>query len=1025
MLIEPLLRISIAFVLLALLVSAQQSSAELSGTITDQTGAVVAKAEISILQDSTGVKRSTHSNAAGFYAFTQLAPGNYKVTVFRTGFQTEVRSGLSLTVGQQAKLDVPMKLGEVSIQTVVRSQADQVETQSSALSSVMDRRSMRELPLNGRDVVQLALLEPGVQPSRRTADSQGYGQQLSIGGRRPDQVSFLLDGTDINDGNNNTPGSVSGVLLGVDTLQEFRVLTNGYSAEYGRTAGGVIDAVTRSGTNELHGSLFEFARNSFFDAKNYFDPHNQAIPPFKRNQFGGVLSGPIVRNKTFFLLSYEGFRQRLGVTNLAVVPDAAARQGIVRGQPAIAVNSGVLGYLNLFPLPNGPNFGDGTGSFISSASNPTNEDFFTVRVDHHFSDKTSIFGRYWYDAANESAPDNLLLTSADTSSRNQYATVQLTRTINDHMLDNARIAYNRSHSAQADDYLRPIAPGLSFLPGEPLGQISVTGLTALGPSRFYPSFLTQNLFEGSNDFSWISGRHSLKFGVDEVAILFPASQPQSLYGYYQFNSLSEFLQATPYAVELALPGSKAVRNWQQSLTAAYIQDDFHATRNLTINAGLRYEYATVPSERDGLTAALVNPLTDKAPTPGPLYKNPSAGNLAPRFGFAWDPFGDGKTSIRSAFGIYFDPLWTDFYANVGNRMPPYFTVGSVSNPVFPNASAIANSPNFVLGRLDALQYRPASPYSMQYNFSVQRELARGNVLTVAYIGQRGVHDVRLIDENQAIPQVLPDGRDFFPANSTVRNPNFTGIRYKVTDGQSDYNGLQISYTSRFNRYLSFRSSYTYSKNIDDGDIVLTQGGTNDLPQNPNNRNAERGLSDYDLRNYFVTYLTSDLPKFAGPRWLSAGWQVNVISTLASGNPFSVTVGYDRARSRPEAGTSPDRPELVPGYSANPILGSPNRYIDPNAFSLPAAGFYGDLGRNTLIGPGLIDVDVSIDKVFQLTERMSLQFRTEMFNSLNHPNFAIPSQRTVFSSAGPVGSAGLITSTLTSSRQLQLGLKLVF
>ncbi len=1018
------LRVFGCLLLCVFVMRAQQSNAELSGVITDASGASVAQAQVIALEEATGVQRATHSNNAGLYVFTQLPPGSYKVTVSRPGFETEIRSGVLLAVGQQRRIDVEVKVGELSTETVVRSDAAPVETQNAALSAVMDQRSMQELPLNGRDVVQLALLEPGVAPARRTNDVQGFGQHISIAGRRPDQISFILDGMDINDGSNGTPGSVTGVLLGVDTLQEFRVLTNGYSAEYGRSAGGVIDAVTRSGSNTLHGSLFEFVRNSFFDAKNYFDAHNQPIPPFKRNQFGGVVSGPIVHDKTFFLLSYEGLRQRLGLTNTAVVPDAAARQSIIRGQ-SVAVNPAVPGYLSLFPLPNGPSFGDGTGRFTSQANNPTDEDFFTVRVDHHFSEKTSLFGRYWYDAANESTPDNLLLTSADTESRNQYATAQLTRTINDHMLDNARLGYSRSHSAQTTSDLRPISPDLSFFPGVPLGQISITGLASLGPSRFSPSFLTQNLFEGSNDFSWIVGRHSLQFGIDEVAILLPTSQPQSLYGYYQFNSLTDFLNARPYAVELTLPGSKAIRNWQQSLTSAYVQDDFHAARNFTINAGLRYEYATVPSERDGLTAALVNPLTDKAPTPGPLYKNPSALNLAPRFGFAWDPFGDGKTSIRSGFGIYFDPLWTDFYSNTGNRMPPYYTIGSVNSPVFPDAAAIANSPSFVLGRLDAVQYRPASPYSMQYNFSIQREIAKGNTLTVAYIGQRGVHDVRLVDENQALPQILPDGRDYFPANSTVRNPNFTGIRYKVTDGQSDYNGLQITYTGRFSRFLSLRSSYTWSKNIDDGDIVLTQGGTNDLPQNPNNRNAERGLSDYDLRNYFVTYLTSDIPKFAGPRWLSAGWQINVISTLASGNPFSAVIGYDRARSRPEAGTAPQRPDLVPGYSANPILGSPNRYFDPSAFSLPAAGFYGDLGRNTLIGPGMVNVDVSVNKLFRLTERSSLQFRTEMFNALNHPNFAIPSQRTVFSSTGPVGSAGLITSTLTSSRQLQLGLKLMF
>lgn len=1011
--------------LVSFAVQAQQNTAELSGSVSDANGAVLINTKVTVRQPLTGATRVTHTNSVGIYTFTQLPLGVYSVSVSQTGFQTEVREGVELTVGQRARLDFSLKVGAVSSETVVTAGVSQVETQSSALSSVMDKDSIRELPLNGRDIVQLALLKPGVAPSRRSSDSAGSGVQLTVGGRRPNQISFVLDQTDINDGNNNTPGSVSGVLLGVDTLQEFRVLTNGYSAEYGRSAGGIISAVTRSGTNEWHGSAFEFVRNSAFDAKNFFDPATQKIPHFARNQFGGVASGPIKHDRTFFLASYEGLRQRLGITNQAVVPNAAARNGDIPGLAKITVNPAVPGYLALVPLPNGRDFGDGTGQYISSGSNLDDEDFVAGRVDHRFSDKTSIFGRYTFNNAKVGVPDNLQLFRSATASRNQYVTAQMTRIFNERLLNNVRFSYNRSTSRTTPESLRSIDSALSFFPGQPLGQISITGLFSMGPSRFGPNFNELNLFQVGDDLSWIVGRHSLKLGVDHREIYLPTSRPQSPYGFYQFTSLANFLRATPSSVELALPGSEVVRRWRQSMTAAYIQDDFRLSRRLTVNAGLRYERTSLPHEKDGLEANVRNPLTDKTSTVGDLYKNPSNLNFAPRVGLAWDPFGDGKTSVRASFGVFFDPLWTDFYANAANRTPPFYTLGSVRNPVFPNASAVTSSPNFVLGRQDTLVYEPQNPYSMHTNFSIQREVAKGATLTVAFVRQRGLHEVRLIDQNQAIPTIQADGRKFFPTTSTVRNPNFSGIRHKTTDGQSSYNGLQTTFEYRRNKYLSFHSSYTWSKAIDDGSIVTTQGGDNDLPQDPDSRSAERGLSNFDLRHYFVSYVTTELPHFGGPEWLTAGWQFNAISSFASGNPFSVVVGFDQARARFQAGTSPQRPDLVSGKSNNPILGGPNKYFDTSAFVLPSAGYYGTLGRNTLIGPGLATIDLAANKTFKLGERLNLQFRTEVFNSLNHPNFSIPSQRTVFSSTGAVGSAGLITTTKTSSRQLQFGLKLTF
>jgi hypothetical protein len=1005
---------------------AQTNTAELAGVVLDPSGGAIAKVSLTITNVGTGASRSAQSDSQGGYRLLRLLPGKYDLTATADGFRTEKHEGLQLTVGQQATLNLSLAVAAVATEATVVAGTSLVELQNAALSDVIDPKAIRELPLNGRDFAQLALLEPGVAPSRRSSDSGGPGTKLVINGNRPSQVSFVLDGSDINDANNNTPGSAAGVLLGVDTLEEFRVNTNSYSAAYGRSAGGVISAVTKSGTNQLHGSLFEFVRNSTFDAKNFFDSASAPIPAFRRNQFGVEADGPIIRNRTFFLGSFESLRQRLGVTSRTVVPDSNARLGIFPNGSRVTVNPAVPKYLDLVPLPNDRSFGDGTGEFVSAASQATDENFFVGRVDHRFSDKTSVFVRFTADDATVAIPDGIRLIQAQTKSSNRYLTGEFTRILTQNLFNTSRFSMNRSNIESANTYLKDLDPSLSFFPGRPLGQVSVTGFFSIGPSRFGPSYSRQSLFQFTDDLSWVRGRHSLKFGFDHRFYRLPTSRPQSPNGFYQFNGLSDFLQARPASVELTLPSSNLDRNWRQSMTAAYVQDDIRVFRRLTVNLGLRYERVSVPTEADGLSANFRNVLTDKDTTIGPMFTNPSNRNFAPRVGFAWDPRGDGRTSIRGGFGIFFDPVWTDFYANAGNRLAPFYVLGSIRNPVFPRAETLVGNPGFVLGRQDVLVYKPNNPYSMQYNFTIQRQLSQSTAVTVSYAGQRGVHMARFVDGNQAIPQILADGRKFFPTTSTTRNPNLTGVRYKVTDGQSVYNALQASLQHRTRNGMLLRVNYAFARNIDDGSVTVTQGGDNDLPQDPDSRKAERGLSNYDVRHYFVAFWNWDLPAIpAVPKWLGAGWQWNTIATMSAGNPFSVVVGFDQARARFQAGTSPQRPDLVAGRSTNPILGGPDRYYDTGAFTLPAPGFFGNLGRNTLIGPGLAMVDMSVNKRFRITERVSAQFRTEMFNSLNHPNFAIPSARTVFTSSGPVGSAGRITSTLTSARQLQLGLKLVF
>ena len=1012
-------------VLATIPLAGQTAQASLTGTLTDESGGIVRQAELDVQSEETGANRLTHSDDAGRYSFEQLLPGAYRLTARSTGFQTAVGAGIKLTVGGTTVVDFRLKVGEVKTETVVSEPVELVETRDSSLSSVMEDKAIRELPLNGRDVAQLALLQPGVAPSVRSNDSGGAGTNLVIQGSRPDQISFLLDGSDVNDANNGTPGSAAGVMLGVDTLQEFRVLTNSYSAEYGRSAGGVVTAVTKSGTNALHGSLFEFLRNSDLDAKNFFDSQTAAIPPFKRNQYGVEVDGPVRKDKTFFLGSFEQLRQRLGVTTISIVPDANARLGIIPGQPKITINPSVPPYLALIPLPNGRNFGDGTEQFITSASQPTNETFFAGRLDHRLSDATSLFARFTYDTAISSKPDGYNFVSAASQTLNHYLTLGGTHLFGEKLVDTFRVNYNRSYSASTVNFLQPVSPSLSLVPGQPLGSISVTGSISLGPSRFSPSFSTLSLYQFGDDLAWTKGRHSLKIGGDYRFYINPKISGQSQYGYYQFTSLVNFLTAKPSTVTFALPSSILAYQWRQSMTTFYIQDDIRLTSHLTFNLGVRYERESVPTEANGHSAMIRNPVSDSTGTVGPPFVNPTNLGFAPRAGLAWDPFGDGKTSIRSGVGLFYDPLWNDYYG-AANGTPPFYSLGSVSSPSFPDAYSQIGTKPFVLSSLSADQYKPNYPYVLQYNVTIQRQIGRQGVLTAGYAGSRGVHIPRLVDFNQSPQTILPNGQIFFPADSTVQNPSLGALRYTKTDGLSYYNALQLSFQQTLSRGLLFRANYTYSKNIDTDSLLITPGGANDLPQNPLSLKAERGLSNYDIRNNLVTYLVWELPRAPGPKVLTSGWQLNAIITVTSGQPFSVTISYDRARANAGVqSTGVERPNLCPAASNDPILGGPNQYFNPASFCLQPAGFYGNLGRNTLIGPGLLMFSPALSKQFILTERARLQFRTEFFNILNHPNLAIPSSRTVFTNSGPVASAGLITSTTTSSRQIQFGLKLSF
>lgn len=1037
---------ALACVLLPGAAMAQGANASLSGIVHDQSGAVVPGAHITLTDANRGTVRTVDSNSTGVYVIPQIAPGDYVVQITSSGF-APTEQKLTLTVGQHAALDAALRVEASASVQVQAAPETEIEREDASLSTVTGPRAIRELPLNGRDVTQLAYLSPGVVMSRRlNPDSQGLGKQISISGRRTNQVAFLLDGTDVNDAYNNTPGGASGTILGVDSVGQFRVLVSGYGAEFGRTGGGVIDEITRSGTSQLHGSAFEFARNSAMDAKNYFDSASLPIPAFSRNQFGGSLGGPISK-RDFYFGNYEGLRQSLGVTTSALVPNATAR--------ATAVAS-VQPFLTIIPSPNSTLFNDGTGYFKTTNTNSTTEDFFVLRYDHQHSERTSWFARYQFDNANAYTPDSLQISQAHNRSRTQYLTAQTTHSFNDHLVNEARVAYNRSYYTLEYTLIKDIPDSLSFVSGRPFGSISVTGLAMIGPMRFGPNVNQLNLFQGADDLTWTIGRHTLAFGVDEQQIIFPQEAAQSQNGFYQFTSVANFMAGTASSVEVALPGSNPQREWRQHMDAAYITDTWRASDALTLTGGIRYEHTSVPQEVNGLQATVRDVWHDTADTLGPMYTDPSKLNFAPRVGFAYVP-GEKNTSIRGAFGVYFDPLWTDFYLNAGSRQPPFFTVATVAPPTFPTINVTAN--NYKLGRIDVVQYNPAAPYVMQWNLSMQQQLHRGLSLTLAYDANRGVHDQRIVDENQSLPTYV-NGRKFFPVGTPVRNPNFTAIRYKETNGLSSYNALQAVLAWQWRDILQLRSTYIWGKSIDTSSLVTAQGSENDVPQDPDSLAAEKGLSNYDLRNYSSTFLTANLPRFfRGPRAIAEGWQFNAIGILASGAPFSALISYDSAGANFGTGPSPLRPDLVPGRSSNPVKGGPVQYFDPSAFAIAPtnygskpSGSYGNLGRNTLIGPGLVSFDAALAKNFSFGTRARLQLRAEVFNLPNRPNFGIPSQRNVFTSTPttamtnmstclnatptttriigapceiPMASAGTITTTLTPSRQIQLGARFDF
>jgi hypothetical protein len=1079
--------VAAALLINSLSLRAQVAGATLSGTVADSTGAVLVNASVSIKNLATGITREITLDSKGLYSVPDLPPATYDVTISAPGFSTRIEHGVELAVGESRVLDVTLRPGGVDQQIQVQSVASTVDLTTSMISAEVTAETLRDLPLNGRDWTQLATLQPGIITVRVQASSsniggrgnRGFGNQLADTGHSPYMNNYRINGISAVDYSNGSPGSVLGGQLGVDGIDEFSVQTTNYPAEYGRSAGAVINAITRSGTNQFHGSLYWFLRDDKLDARNYFDPPQ--IAPFHRNQFGASGGGPIQKDKTFIFANYEGIRQDLGVTYQDTVPTAAARAGSLCSVPTtgtctpttIAVNPLVAPFLKLWPLPNGAlvSTGNGdTGFFNTGTTAPIVEDYLTVRVDHHFSSNDTLSGSYSYDKSDQVTPDALLLSTNRDLSKRQLATLEWNHVFNSAIVNSARIGYNRPQEELNAPVtaLNPLADDTSLgaLPGKYSPILQVPGLTNVQGSLGALPISTQamNSIQAYDDLSITKGKHALKFGgaIENIRQNMEIVVRQN--GAFSFPSLQGFLENEPTNVTLLDLSQLQEVGARQTVFGLYAQDDWRVRSNLTINLGLRYEPTTIPTEAHNRLEAIRNFYGGPIVPINALWdSNPTLRDFAPRVGFSWDPTGAGTTVIRSGFGIY-DALplpWTwiapmadsypfSLFVGTGNLPPGSFPTGAASLVPFTTqfASAFYTPPD------------PKRSYVMNWNLNVQHQFSGSVIGAVSYVGSHSLHGYwHSDDQDMVLPTLTSAGYLWpYPVGSGTRlNPLVGTIGPVFNDVSGSYNGLVAGVTKRFSHNFQAQGSYTYSKCLDTGSTGPATSPFDNTVADPPFfiPQARNGACDFDVRQNFVGNYLWRLPNpnFGGAvgNKVLGGWAIGGVLTLATGTPFTVYIGGD---SLGQNSTGPvNYPDRVasPGCDDPVNPGNPNNYLKLNCFTPPIAppafaalcqpaaasvaaaipntcmNLFGNNGRNSIYGPGVADWDFSVMKDTHISESLNVQFRAEFFNILNHANFQSPlDNSTVLNQDGTATpGAGVIDATTTTSRQIQLGLKLIW
>ena len=1052
-------------------VLAQTSTATISGVTSDPAGARVPHAKVTATNLATDISTTVESDSDGVYSVPSLPIGNYRLEVQHGGFKSAVRNPVVLTVGRDDVEDFELAVGDISQAVEVQGEASTVDTATASVGWLVGQQQIRDLPLNGRNYAQLTLLAPGVQPvpqenteGASTLVPFGFGspQRFSVAGGRPQGELFLIDGTDTAGVWGNSTGSnLIGTTLGVDGIAEFEVLTNTYTADYGGN-GAALNAALRSGTNDIHGSVYEFARNSALDAKNYFNPTVDPLP-FSRNQFGGTFGGPIIKNKTFFFANYEGLKQDLTVPITTIVPDTNFRNGYLpcsqafgfpcntaTGLAHVGVSPAVQGYLNTFPAPNSTVLGNGSALNVTGLDSPILENYGTVRVDHNFNDSNSLFVSYVVDDATLTAHPQPVLTDNDRQ-RNQYLSAEEKKIISPTVLNVFHFGYVRS----LIDVATVFNPNLTIVPDSGFnGGINVTGLSGIGSND--DSLELVNRFTFRDQLSFTKGRHSVDLGLEVVRHYVDANIPIINGGVAAYlplgpvSSFEAFLLDQPLVFEgVPLSASDSSRRIRHTNLSPYVQDRFQVSRRLTLNLGLRYDFETNPVEADDKLYTLINPYTSTTFTrvPNAFQHNITKWNFQPRVGFAWDVFGNQKTAVRGGFGAFAD-LPLEMQTAISYLFnPPIYNIQEILFPTIPNPFSGGGIHAGLPSAPQITAYNSSmNDYIMEYNLNVQQQVFRNAVLTVGYLGSKANHLFIGQETNPCLPtSVLPDGtivRAY--ANSAACptvNPALSSVVDRFPVGTSNYNSLQAALDKSLGKYLQFRTAYTYSKCLDYGsyytgnDSIGPNGQTAGLQAGNlanTKRNVDYGPCDYDVRNNWTSNAVYQVP-FSGNRF-KEGWQLTGIVSVHSGTPYSVYDGIDQANVGDEgAAENAERPDVV-GTNSNPTgifkTGTGVYGFNPSAFVLQPAGIFGDLGRNTLVSAGVREIDLGLSKATRITERTNLLLRLDVFNVANHTNFGFPNAA-LFTGVNPDGTgvrnpaAGLITTTATTARQLQLSAKFSF
>jgi carboxypeptidase family protein len=1082
------------------LVFAQGSTATIIGTVKDASGAVLQGALVTVKHLETGLTRTDESDAGGNFNISSLPVGPYEVTGEKMGFRREVRRGIDLAVGQEALVNLNLQVGSLEQQVTVTEAAPLVNTTLASTSGLITESQVKDMPLNGRSFDQLLTLNVGVTNASSNTLNGGTWNMFSVAGKRPETNRFTLNGTDwiggAATGQFITPYGASGKLLGVEAMREFNTLTDTYGAESGKRSGGQVSVVTNSGTNQVHGTVFEYLRNSALDARDFFD-ETIGTPPFKRNQFGGSLGGPIKKDKLFAFGTYEAFRERLARSSASIVPDAFARKGLLdNGSPVPNLKPKMLEYANTYwPAPNGTPLGDLKAYSYNNPSQVINEHFGLGRMDYTISSKDSFSANYTNDygirnipwggggggAPNWTATSELAMESVG---------LQETHVFSSSLVNVVTAGYAGSWATlvnhPADGVTIPSS--LLFLSGGNPGAIVIGGgISAASPSAVSgtpgnnPTLGIRHYFTESDDLHWTKGKHSLSFGgwIQRVQ-QGEAGVALSSAANVAYANVLDFLQDKP---RQAIVTRNAPQLGYRSLEAAwYVQDEIKLRPNLTVRLGLRDEMTNGWNEVAGRCTNYFYDANFVIETNPRIGNSCFANNRAkalwqPRVGIAWDPTGNGTWAVRASAGIH-----NDLMDNLAIRSQPNPPFAARENLDLTGKAPGANGvPGFLplipLNKNAPLPptcgpgipqpcsiYQPAgfdpnmaTPTIQIWTLTVERQLSRDLMLQVGYVGSQSYHTNLTVDSNAAPPQVCQNpqgcvsggvlpaaqrGRvqqgTTYMAPGTRPNPY---VNYNVAwfdDGTANYNALNVSLVKRAAHGLAFKANYSYSKVLDLNSAILAPSGENEPASlfSPYNRFLNRGPAAFSLAHQFNANFSYQLPFGSGQRFgggaggwvnqLIGGWQWNGIVNAQGGFPMTPVIGFNNSGTGD--GGNPDVPDWNPNFHGKVMTGTPDQWFDPHAFKLPIPGTFGNAGRGQLRGPGLVGIDTSLFKKIKISERFNLQLRAEAFNILNHSNFSLANPITFDGNSADYtysSSAGQIYQSATSSRQLQLALKLLF